>query len=341
MATTTAYRFAPAGSAEWIMRDEAYPLPVLGPHDVRIRVRACSMNYRDLIHAKRQMGRDFTGTIALSDGAGEVVARGVEVSRFAVGDRVAGCFFPTWESGRFEMRHHQSALGGSAPGMLAREVTLHENGCVKIPGSFSFEDAATWPCAAVTVWQSLVTRGRFQKGDTCLCLGTGGVSTFGLQFAKALGGQVVITSRSDEKLARARALGADHAINTRTNPEWDKTVWNLTGKRGVDHVIEVGGPGTLGQSMNAVAAGGQIHLVGVLTGTQPTDASLFPLVGRNVTMNGIYVGSRNDFETMIRFVEANALRPVVDRVFPFAEADAALKYLDSGSHLGKVVVTVD
>jgi NADPH:quinone reductase-like Zn-dependent oxidoreductase len=337
---THAFRFAAAGSPNRLAFDSHVPLPPVGSSDVRIRVRACSLNYRDLIHARRELGRDFTGQIPLSDGAGEIVEVGSAVAEWKIGDRVAGCFFPAWPSGRFDLKYHASALGGQAPGMLAREVVLPADGIVRIPAKYSFEEAACLPCAAVTVWQALVTRGDFRPGQSALVLGTGGVSIFALQFVVAMGGTAIVTSSSDEKLSIAKSLGATHTVNYRTTPDWDKAVWSLSGKIGVDHVVEVGGPGTLGKSLNAVAAGGQIHLIGVLTGAQAPDASLFPLVGRNVTMNGIYVGSRADFTAMNAFLETQPLRPVIDRVFTFGEANAALDHLESGSHFGKVVVTM-
>ena len=339
--TTHAYRFTPVGAAEWIALDPASPLPELGPNDVRIRVRAASLNYRDLIHAKKQLGRDFAGIVPLSDGAGEIVAVGSAVSRVKIGDRVAGIFFQSWIGGRFEMRHHDTALGGSANGMLAKEVVLNERGVVKIPQHLSFEEAACLPCAAVTVWQSLITRRGFKPGDTVLALGTGGVSIFALQFAIAMGGTVVITSSSDEKLVKAKALGAAFGVNYKTTPDWDKEIWKWTGKKGVDHVVEVGGPGTLGKSMNCVAPGGHIALVGVLSGVGPPESSLFPLLGRNATLSGIYVGSRDDFEAMNRFLDEKKIKPVVDRVFDFANSLAAFQYLASGSHFGKVVIKID
>jgi NADPH:quinone reductase-like Zn-dependent oxidoreductase len=324
----TAYRL------ELVERPAAAP----GSGEVQVRVRATSLNYRDLVNLKNLAGRKVEGITPVSDGAGEVTAVGAGVSRFKPGDRVAASFFQKWLGGRFDLSFHQSDLGGALHGMLAEEVVLHEDGLVRIPDHLSFEEAACLPCAGVTAWYSLVTRGRFQKGDAVLTLGTGGVSIFALQFAVALGGSVIITSSSDEKLARARVLGAAHTINYKTTPDWEKEVWKLTNKRGVDHVIEVGGPGTLGKSMNSVAAGGHIALIGVLTGFGAPQASLFPLLARNVTLNGIYVGSRADFETMNAFLTEKQIHPVIDRVFGFAEAAEAYRYLDSGSHFGKVVI---
>ena len=283
-------------------------------------------------------GREVEGIVPLSDGAGEVAAVGEGVTHWRVGDRVAGCFFQGWASGPFELSYHKADLGGSLDGMLAEEVVLAEGGLVRIPDHLSFAEAACLPCAGLTAWYAMTTRGGFKRGDTLLALGTGGVSIFALQFAVALGGTAIVTSSSDEKLERARALGATHTINYRTIPDWGREVWRLTGKRGVDHVMEVGGPGTLEKSLNSVAAGGHIALIGVLTGFGAPQSSLFPLVTRNARMSGIYVGPREDLEAMNDFLTRTQLRPVVDRVFPFEEAAAAFDYLESGNHLGKVVI---
>lgn len=319
---------------------EDRPSPTAGPGQVIVRVKATSLNYRDHITLKNLGGRKVDGRIPLSDGAGEILAVGPDVTDWKPGDRVAGCFFQTWAGGRFDLAHHKQDLGGSVDGMLAEEVVLRAGGIVRIPDSLSFEEAACLPCAALTAWYSLTTRGGIQPGDTLLTLGTGGVSVFALQLGAALGANVIVTSSDDHKLDNARSLGANHTVNYRTNPDWDKEVWKLTGNRGADHIIEVGGPGTLGKSMNAVAAGGTISLIGVLTGFGPPTESLFPLLGRNVTLNGIYVGSRADFENMNRFLEEKSIRPVIDRVFGFADAVAAFAHLASGHHFGKVVITV-
>ena len=308
--------------------------------EVAVRVRATSLNYRDLITRNRWGGRQVEGRIPLSDGVGEVIAVGPDVSSCRPGDRVAGCFFQSWESGRFDLRHHHSDLGGSLDGMLAEEVILRATGVVRVPDSLSDEEAACLPCAGVTAWYALVTRGHLQAGDTVLTLGTGGVSVFALQFAVALGARVVISSSDDDKLRRARELGAAFTINYRTHPDWEKEVWRWTGQRGVDHVIELGGPGTLGKSLASAAAGGTVSLIGVLTGFGPPTESLFPLLARNLTLNGIYVGSRQDFEAMNAFLAEKAIHPIIDRVFSFAEAEAAFDYLEAARHFGKVVIRV-
>lgn len=334
---TAAWQLQPAGTAYQLTRI-LREVPPPGPGQVKVRVRAVSLNYRDLVNQENQAGRNVAFRIPTSDGAGEIVAVGPDVTGWQVGDRVAGCLFQTWQSGRFDMGHHKQDLGGTLDGMLAEEVLLSADGVVSLPGHLSYEEAATLPCAALTAWYSLTTRGELTAGDTVLVLGTGGVSIFGLQFATALGARVIVTSSSDEKLAKARELGAWQTVNYRTQPDWHKAVWDLTDKRGVDHILEVGGPGTLEKSLGCIAAGGHIALIGVLTGFGPAQTSLFPLVTHNARMNGIYVGSRRDFEGMNAFIAERALKPVIDRVFPFDEAPAAYAWLKSGSHFGKVVI---
>jgi NADPH:quinone reductase-like Zn-dependent oxidoreductase len=337
--TDRIWQLAPDGNA-YRLALTSRPRPTPGPEEVLVRVRAVSLNYRDLINLRNTAGRNVAGRIPTSDGAGEIVALGPNVTSWQPGDRVAACFFPTWSGGRFELRHHQHDLGGTIDGMLAEHVLLSADGLVRLPDYLTFQEAATLPCAAVTAWTALVDRGGLEAGQTVLALGTGGVSTFALQIATAYGARVIITSSSEEKLVKARQLGAWHTINYRTTPDWDKEVWRFTDKRGVDHIMEVGGPETLAKSMQCVAAGGHIALIGVLTGFGAPTASLFPLVARNVQLNGIYVGSRAHFDAMNRFLADKQIHPVIDRVFPFAEAVQAYEYLASGSHLGKVVMEV-
>jgi NADPH:quinone reductase-like Zn-dependent oxidoreductase len=309
--------------------------------EVLVRMRAASLNYRDLIIARGEAGlKNLQGRVPLSDGAGEVVSVGAGVTQWKAGDRVAGTFFRRWQAGRFRMEYHDAALGGSVDGVLQQYATFPEDSLVRLPSPFSFEDGSTLPCAGVTAWSALVTRGELAPGDVVLLQGTGGVSIFGLQIAVAGGARVLITSSSDAKLQRARELGAHETINYRTTPEWDQEVWRLTEKRGVDHILEVGGPDTLARSLNAVAAGGHIAQIGVLTGFGASDASIFPLVQRNAHMNGIYVGSREGFEAFVRFLEVKRIHPVIDRVFGFDEARDAYRYMESGQHFGKVVISV-
>ncbi len=334
-----AYTYQPAGDAyELHLVGRLTPDP--GPGQVRVSVQAVSLNYRDLIALRNKAGRQVAGVVPCSDGAGVISAVGPDVTAWQVGDRVAGCFFQTWEGGRFDMPHHKHDLGGTLDGVLAEEVVLQAGGVVRVPDGYSFAEAACLPCAAVTAWQALVERGRLQPGDTVLTLGTGGVSVFALQLAAAHGCRVIATSSSDDKLAKAKALGASDGVNYRTTPQWAKAVLALTGGRGADHVVEVGGPGTLGQSLQACAAGGHVHLIGVLTGFGPPADSLFPAVARNLTVNGIYVGSRDHFEGLNRFLVGAGVRPVIDREFTFEAADAAFRHLEAGHHFGKVVVRV-
>lgn len=311
-----------------------------GPGEIRVRITACSLNYRDLLMRRGQSASSAGGgVIPLSDGAGVVEETGPGVTQFAPGDRVTGCFFRDWVDGGFDLVHHKAARGGSCDGMLAREVTGPEHSFVPSPAHLSDIEAASLPCAAVTAWHALFERGDLRAGQTVLALGTGGVSMFALQLAVAAGARVIVTSGSSEKLARARSLGAWETVNYRETPEWAGRVWDLTDKRGADQVIEVGGPGTFGQSMNAVAAGGHISLIGVLTGFAPPDVSLFPLVSRNVDVHGIYVGSRAMFLRLNAFLEKHDIRPIIDRVFTFDEAVAAYGHLESGVHMGKIAIS--
>jgi NADPH:quinone reductase-like Zn-dependent oxidoreductase len=316
------------------------PLPQPGDHDVVVGMKAASLNYRDLVVVRGKYDRiPVQGRVPLSDGAGEVIAIGPAVTKFKVGDRVAGCFFQGWSAGRFKPEMHRTALGGSIDGVLAEQVRFHEEGLVHLPGTYSFEEGATLPCAAVTAWQSLIVRGQLTPGESVLLLGTGGVSIFGLQIAKSAGAKVIITSSSDEKLERARKLGADECINYQTTPDWGKAAASLAGNDGVDHVIEVGGAGTFLQSVRACRSGGKIGLIGILSGIE-AKTEVFPIVPKLATVFGIYVGSREMFEEMNRALEQSGIRPVIDKVFPFASAPEAYEYMARGSHFGKVVIRV-
>ena len=314
--------------------------PEPGDHDVVVRFKAASLNYRDLVVLRGQYDRNpVPGRIPLSDGAGEVAAVGPAVTKFQVGDRVAACFFQGWPAGRLKAEMHRTALGGSIDGVLVEQAKFREDGLVHLPENYSFEEGATLPCAAVTAWQSLIVRGQLVPGETVLLLGTGGVSIFGLQIAKAAGAKVIITSSSDEKLERARKLGADEIINYKTTPDWGKAAANLAGNDGVDHVIEVGGAGTFLQSVRACRFGGKIGLIGILSGREP-QTEIFPIVTKSATIFGIYVGSREMFEGLNRALEQSRIRPVIDKVFPFGSAREAYEYMAAGSHFGKVVIKV-
>lgn len=323
------------GNLELVDRPEPEP----GPGQVVVEVRACSLNARDLMVVDGVYDPDLPRPrVPFSDGAGEVVAVGEEVVRFAVGDRVTGIFMQGWVDGGFTPDKVATALGGPVDGMAAEKVVLDEGGLVAVPEHLSFAEAATLPCAAVTAWNALVARGGLKAGDTVLALGTGGVSVFALQIATMFGARTIITSSSDEKLPRALRMGASEGINYRENEDWDEGVLELTGGRGVDHVVEVGGPDTLGRSLNAVRAGGNIAVIGVLTGVAG-DVPTLPILQKAVRVQGIFVGSRAMFEDMNRALSLNpSVRPIVDRDFRFEEAPDALRYLESGAHFGKIVM---
>ncbi|MER3429281.1 MAG: NAD(P)-dependent alcohol dehydrogenase [Pyrinomonas sp.] len=309
--------------------------------EVVVRFHAASLNYRDLMFIKGAYNpKAKLPAVPLSDGAGEVVAIGGEVTRWKVGDRVCPIFVQGWIEGEPSAEKSRTALGaGDRPGVLRERGAFGEEALVKIPEHLSYEEAATLPCAALTAWNALVVSGRLRAGETVLTLGTGGVSIFALQFAKMHGARVLITSSSDEKLERAKSLGADATINYRQVPDWDKEVLRLTDGRGVDHVIELGGAGTLTRSLNAVRVGGHIALIGVLAPAGEVD--LRRALMKNVRVQGIFVGSRQMFEEMNRAIEANKLRPVIDRVFSFDEARAALEHMGSAAHFGKIVIKFD
>ena len=315
------------------------PEPAAGPGQAVVKVRACSLNYRDLVVSKGGYGNAVRPPlIPLSDGAGEVVAVGPGVSRVRPGDRVAGIFMQQWIEGPPDDAKAASAMGGAIDGMLAEKVCLSAEGLVHFPEHLSFEEAATLPCAAVTAWNALFRSGGLRPGETVLVQGTGGVSTFALQFAKMAGARVIATSGSEAKLERLRLMAADDVINYKTTPEWDKPVRAMTGGTGVDHVVEVGGAGTLPLSVKAVRRGGHIALIGVLAGRGEFDPR--PLLLKSIRLQGIFVGSREMFEEMNRAIGLAGLRPVVDRVFGFEEVLDAMRYMESGAHFGKVCIKV-
>lgn len=336
--TIRQYQFEPAsGSYRLVMR--AVPMPVAGDYDVLVRVRATSLNHRDLNMLQRDAGSDASlgGTIPLSDGAGEVIAVGKSVSRFKAGDRVAGIFFEKWIDGAPSEEALLSDRGGNAGGMLSEVIVTNENALVSIPAHLSYEEAATLPCAAVTAWVGLFKRGRIEPGQYVLLEGTGGVSVFGLIFSTALGAKPIITSSSDEKLKRAKAMGAIGTANYRSNPDWHLAARELSGGHGVDQVLDVGGRDTLSKALEILAYGGHIALIGGLSGygsVIPTDAIMWI----NATTSGVYVGSRADFEAMNAFISEHELRPLIDRVFDFEEAPAAFELMASGDFMGKIVI---
>jgi NADPH:quinone reductase-like Zn-dependent oxidoreductase len=310
-----------------------------GPLDVVVGIRAVSLNYRDLAVA-RAAKRRAKRIVPLSDGAGEVMAVGERVTRVKVGDRVAAAFFPNWVSGGLMKEHHANALGGSIDGVLSEQVVLPETAWVRIPAHFSFEQASTLPCAGVTAWNALFKAASLEPGDTILVQGTGGVSIFALQLARAAGANVIATSSSASKRARLEQMGAATTIDYRQEPKWGDAVRAATGGRGVDVVVEVGGAGTFDESVKALGFGGTMSLIGILAGTAgPIDT--YAILQKNIRVHGIYVGSVVMFEDLVRAIEASKLEPVIDRVFQFAEARAAYEHLAGGTHFGKVVILVD
>ncbi len=306
--------------------------PTLKPREALVRVRAASLNFRDLaiVNGKYFLGPVSRDTIPLSDGAGEVVEVGSEVQSLKPGDRVVA----TFNQGR-----PPAALGSPLDGMLTEYAALDEDGLLKVPEHLSFEDAATLPCAGVTVWNALMHGRTLKAGETVVTLGTGGVSIFALQLAKVAGARVIITSSSDAKLERARKLGADHTINYKQHADWEKQVFEITDGKGADIVIDTGGVGTLPHSYQAVGNGGQIAMIGVMTRPEG-DLSPYPLMPKGATLRGIFVGAREHFEGLLRAVAVNRLKPVIDSAFEFESAVEAYQYLKSAKHFGKVVIKI-
>jgi NADPH:quinone reductase-like Zn-dependent oxidoreductase len=335
-----AYQLPKSGTGIDALTKVDRPQPKPGHRQVLVKVAACSINFRDLgiVRGTYRMPSK-ENVVPLSDGAGEVVEVGSGVTRVKAGDRVAGNFFARWPGGEPPPDVQSTALGGAIDGMLAEYVVLEEEGTVKIPAHLSLEEGATLPCAAVTVWHAMMEHARLIAGQTVLLQGTGGVSVFGLQLAHAMGMQTIITSSSDEKLAKAKALGANHTINYKTTPDWDKAAMEFTGGRGVDHVVEVGGAGTLAKSFGAIRLGGKISMIGGLSGPA-TELNPGLIMARRANIQGISVGSTQMFEAMSRVVATSNIKPVIDKVFGFDEAKAAYQHMASGAHFGKIVIRV-
>jgi len=309
-----------------------------GPGQVLVAIKAVSLNFRDLAVVTGRYPRNTAQpTIICSDGAGVVVATGEGVSDFRADDRVVGSFFQSWISGPYASEYGASALGGAIDGVLTHFRVFDQQGLLRVPEHLSLEEAATLPCAGLTAWNALVSTCHVKAGDTVLLLGTGGVSIFGLQIAKLHGARVIITSSSEEKLSRAKALGADEIINYKTIPEWDKEVLRLTAGKGADIILEVGGGETFPRSLNSVRASGQIAVIGVLSGVMGTIP--VGLIGiQTLSVRGIFVGSVAMFEDMNRAIAANGMRPVVDRVFSFEQTVDALRFMQGAQHFGKIVI---
>ena len=313
------------------------PDPVPGAGQIVVDIKAATLNYRDLATVTAPSGR--TPFVPCSDGAGLVSAVGAGVTRVKVGDHVAPLFFQGWFAGDPTPERLGGALGGTLDGVLQEKVLLSEEGVTPVPSGYSDEEAATLPCAALTAWRGLVVQGQVKSGDVVVVQGTGGVSIFALQFAKAAGATVIVTSSSDEKLDRARVLGADHLVNYRATPDWAKEVRRITGKRGADHIIEVGGAGTFEQSLRAIRLGGKIAVIGILGGFVK-DLNVAAIFGANAFIHGVTVGSREHFESMTRAIDANGVRPVIDKRFRLDEARDAFECMKSGAHFGKILITV-
>jgi NADPH:quinone reductase-like Zn-dependent oxidoreductase len=332
------YRIPQATGIDSLTLAEAdIPQPQRG--QVLVKMHAASLNYRDLmiVNGRAARGAPPANLVPLSDGAGEVVATGPDVTRVGPGDRVAATFMQTWIGGPIGPDDAASSLGGAMDGVLAEYKLFDQNGLVHLPPHLSFEQGATLPCAAVTAWNALFGGQPLHPGDAVLVLGTGGVSVFALQLAVAAGLVVVATSSSDDKLARMRQLGATHLVNYRRNPEWQDEVVALT-NGGVDRVVEVGGPGTLPRSIAVTRQGGEIVLIGVLTTGGNIDP--VPVLRKGLVLRGLYVGSRQMFEALNHAITAHRIEPVIDRVFPFAQAADAYRHQTSQTHLGKVVIRI-
>jgi NADPH:quinone reductase-like Zn-dependent oxidoreductase len=335
-----AYQLPKGGAGIDALTKVERPTPKPGHRQVLVKVAACSLNFRDLgiVRGTYRMAVP-ENIVPLSDGAGEVVEVGPGVKRVKAGDKVAGCFFQRWPGGDAAPDVHATALGGGIDGMLAEHVVLEEEGVVKLPPHLTLEEGATLPCAAVTVWHAMMEHAKLIAGQTVLLQGTGGVSVFGLQLAHAMGMQSVITSSSDAKLAKAKALGANHAINYKTTPDWEKSAMEFTGGRGVDHVVEVGGQGTLTRSFGALRVGGKISMIGNLSGAA-TELNPGLIMGRRANIQGISVGSTQMFEALNRAIAASGIKPVIDKVFGFNEVKAAYNHMAAGAHFGKIVIRV-
>ena len=324
---------SPGGLANLVVVDgNTSVAPTAG--QIRVRIHASSLNYHDYGVATRD-GWEADGRIPMSDGAGVVEAIGADVSEFKLGDHVVSCFFPTWLNGTATIGNFSTVPGDGVDGFAREMVTAAATAFTLAPKGYSHAEAATLTTAGLTAWRALVVEGNIKAGDTVLALGTGGVSIFALQFAKMMGASVIITSSSDDKLERARALGADQTINYKTHKNWGAKVRELTGGLGVDHVIEVGGPGTLPQSIDAVRVGGNIMLIGVLTG-YTGDVPTAALMAKQARLQGLIVGSRQQQMDMVKAIDATGVRPIIDRRFGLTDLADAFRYQASGAHFGKI-----
>lgn len=332
-----AYEIQQFGTDHLKLIDQPDPTP--GPGQALVRMKAWSLNYRDLLVINGQYNPKMKlPMVPFSDGAGEVVAVGPSVTRVRPGDHVAGIFMQGWLHGPYEERYGRTAAGGAIPGCLSELALFDTQSLVHTPSHLSYEEAATLPCAAVTAWNSVIDHGKLKAGETIVVLGSGGVSIFALQLARMMGARVIATTGSNAKGRRLSELGASAVINYRENPDWHKEVLTLTGGIGADHVVEVGGADTLKKSLLAARSGGRVSIIGNLSGLT-TDINVAFILHKTLTVQGIYVGSRDMFEAMNRAIALNQLKPVIDRVFGFSEVTQALRHMESGGHFGKIVVS--
>ncbi len=333
-----AYEVRDTSGLDGLILNIARSEPQPAPGQILVRMRAAALNYRDQGVIKGAYGYTKFPLIPLSDGAGEVVVVGAGVTQFKVGDRVTSTFFVNWTGGRMPADASRNSLGGMVDGVLSEYALLNDTGAIKIPDHLSFEEAATLPCAALTAWNAVVETGQVKAGETVAILGTGGVSCFALAFAKMHGAYTYLTSSSEEKLARARTLGADALVNYGNTPDWEQEILKRTGGTGVDLVIEVGGAGTLERSMSAVRPGGTICIIGALAGPGTINPRM--INRKAIRLQGIHVGSRDMFAAMNKAVTLHRLKPPIDKVFSFADAKAAYLYQQGGKHFGKIVISL-
>lgn len=336
--TGRAYEVHEFGISNLRLVSESVPSP--GPDEVIVRLRAAALNYRDVMVIEGSYNPKMRlPAIPFSDAAGEIVEIGSDSAKWQIGDRVCTTVIPGWVDGEPAAEKVKTAIGaGRSEGVLREFAIFHQDSLVAAPAHLSFVEAATLPCAALTAWHALMVSGDLKPDDIVLTLGTGGVSIFALQFARMLGAKVITTSSSDEKLERARTLGADHLINYRSREDWENKVLEITGGRGVDHVVEVGGTGTLTRSIKSVRNGGHVALIGALD--MSGEFNPVPVFMRNIKVQGIFVGSKRMFESMNAAIVEHQMNPIVDKVFEFEEARGALDYMKSGSHFGKMVIGI-
>jgi NADPH:quinone reductase-like Zn-dependent oxidoreductase len=321
----------------FVIEETERPRPM--PRQVLVRMRAASLNRRDIMLAEDRLGVPIPphGMIPLSDGSGDVVEVGAEVTRFAPGDRVAGAFFQTWISGTVTPRDLPMTLGGPLDGVLAEYCALDEAGLVHVPEHLSYEESSTLPCAAVTAWNALFEGKPLRMGQTVLVMGAGGVSMFALQFARAAGARVIAISSNESRLEHMRNLGAWRTINYLSNPDWSNSLMQLTEQRGADHVVDIGGAESLPKSIASVAMGGCVSVVGVMTFG---GVELAPLIAKSATLRGIAVGSRDMFEAMNRAMVNNDLHPVIGQRMNWHQVADAYAHMKSGAHIGKIVLSL-